>query len=57
MIIYSEIRCSDCLSEFGDGPRYGVIKEDASHAYTDEERKLGGHLYQVLVCADCAAWY
>lgn len=57
MIIVSEVRCSDCLSEFRDGPRFGVIKEDKSQSYSDEERSLGAHLYQVLVCRECAGWY
>ena len=57
MIIVSEIRCSDCLDEFGDGHRYHVIKEDKSQDYSDEERLLGAHLYPVLVCEDCAGWY
>jgi hypothetical protein len=57
MIVASEIRCSECLDEFGDGARYAVVKEDTSNAYSDEERSLGGHLYQVLVCEDCANWY
>jgi hypothetical protein len=57
VIVVSEIRCSDCLCEFLDGPRYAVIKEDKSQSYNDEERLLGAHLYQVLVCRDCSAWY
>lgn len=57
MIVVSEVRCSDCLAEFKTGPRFAVIKEDKSQPYTDEERQLGGHLYQVFVCGDCAAWY
>ena len=57
MIIVSDIRCSDCLEEFKDNPRFAVIKEDKSQSYNDEERLLGGHLYQVLVCSDCAGWY
>lgn len=57
MIVVSEIRCSDCLSDFLSGRRYAVLKEDKSQPYSDEERGLGGHLYQVLVCEDCAAWY
>lgn len=57
MIVVSEVRCSDCLEEFGSGQRFAVIKEDKSQQYTDEERQLGGHLYQVLVCAECAGWY
>ena len=57
MIIVSEIRCSDCLNEFGTGPKFAVIKEDTSQSYTDEERQLSAHLYQVLVCADCVGWY
>jgi hypothetical protein len=57
MIIVSEVRCADCLEEFREGPRYAVIKEDKSQAYNDEERLLGAHLYQVLVCGDCAGWY
>jgi hypothetical protein len=56
MIVVSEIRCSDCLHEFA-GLRFAVIKEDKSQPYNDEERLLGGHLYQVLVCRDCAEWY
>lgn len=57
MIVVSEVRCSDCLVEFEDGSRFAVIKEDKSQAYNEEERLLGAHLYQVLVCEDCAAWY
>lgn len=57
MIVVSEMRCSDCLAEFNAGPRFAVIKEDKSQSYSDEERQLGGHLYQVLVCADCSGWY
>lgn len=57
MIVVSDVRCSDCLTEFHYGPRFAVIKEDKSQSYSDEERELGGHLYQVLVCADCAGWY
>lgn len=57
MIVVSTVRCSDCLELFADGPRYGVIKEDKSQAYSEEERFLGGHLYQVLVCRECADWY
>ena len=57
MIVVSEVRCSDCLTEVGDGSRFAVVKEDKSQSYTDEERLLGGHLYQVLVCEDCAGWY
>jgi hypothetical protein len=57
MIIVSEVRCSDCLAEFRDGPRYAVVKEDKSQSYNEEERLLGGHLYEVFVCADCANWY
>jgi hypothetical protein len=57
MIVVSEVRCSDCLAEFQGGPRFAVVKEDKSQSYSAEERQLGGHLYQVLVCADCAGWY
>ena len=58
MIVCSEIRCSDCLNEFKvDGPRFSVIKEDIHNSYSDEERRMGAHLYQVLVCDDCALWY
>lgn len=57
MIVVSEVRCSDCLNEFRDGPRFAVVKEDTSHPYTDEERLHGGHLYEVLVCEPCAGWY
>ena len=58
MIVVSEVRCSDCLNEFkADAPRFAVIKEDKSQDYNEEERLLGAHLFQVLVCADCAGWY
>jgi hypothetical protein len=57
MIVVSEVRCSDCLAEFGDGPKFGVIKEDKSQSYNEEARMLGAHLFQVLVCGDCAGWY
>lgn len=57
MIVVSDVRCSDCLVEFGTGQRFAVIKEDKSQSYSEEERQLGGHLYQVLVCAECAGWY
>jgi hypothetical protein len=57
MIVVSEIRCSDCLNEFSDGAKFAVIKEDKSQAYSTEERLLGGHLYHVFVCLDCAGWY
>lgn len=57
MIVISEVRCSDCLDEFRDGPRFAVVKEDKSQFYNAEERLLGAHLYQVLVCSDCANWY
>ncbi len=57
MIVVSEVRCSDCLTDFEDGPRFSVVKEDKSQPYNEEERLLGGHLYQVLVCDDCAEWY
>lgn len=57
MIVVSEVRCSDCLNEFGDGRRFAVIKEDKGQSYDDEERLLGAHLYQVLVCHDCVGWY
>jgi hypothetical protein len=57
MIVVSEVRCSDCLGEFGNGPRFAVIKEDTGCSYSDEERLLGGHLYQVLVCKECVGWY
>jgi hypothetical protein len=57
MIVVSEVRCSDCLQDFEDGPRFHVIKEDSSQSYTDEARQLGGHLYAVLVCEDCAVGY
>jgi hypothetical protein len=53
----TEMRCSDCLSEFEDGDRFAVIKEDKSRSYNDEERLLGAHLFQVLVCETCAGWY
>ncbi len=56
MIVISDVRCSDCLHDFS-GPRFAVIKDDKSQPYSDEERLLGGHLYQVLVCADCVQWY
>jgi hypothetical protein len=32
MIVVSEIRCSDCLNEFGDGLRFAVVKEDKSQS-------------------------
>ena len=51
------MRCSDCLSEFHGGARFAVIKEDKGQSYNDEERRLGAHLYQVLVCSDCKDWY
>lgn len=57
MIVVSEVRCSDCLAEFHDARRFAVVKEDKSQSYSEEERQLGGHLYQVLVCADCVTWY
>jgi hypothetical protein len=57
MIVVSEVRCSDCLQEFRDGPRFAVVKEDKSQSYSDEERLLGGHLFHVLVCELCAGWY
>ncbi len=57
MIVCSEVRCSDCFEEFGDRDRYTVIKTDTSQSYTDEERQLSAHLFQVLVCANCAGWY
>jgi hypothetical protein len=57
VIVVSEIRCSDCLAEFKCGHRFAVIKEDTSQGYSPAERQLGAHLYQVLVCADCAGWY
>jgi hypothetical protein len=57
MNVVSEIRCSDCLNEFGDGLRFAVVKEDKSQSYSDEERSLGGHLYQVFVCWSCSDWY
>ena len=57
MIDVSGIRCSDCLTEFKNGARFAVVKEDKSNSYTDEERLLGGHLSQVLVCQDCSGWY
>jgi hypothetical protein len=57
MIVVSEVRCSDCLQEFEDGPRFAVIKADKSQSYNDEERLLGGHLYPVFVCEACANWY
>lgn len=56
MIVVREVRCSDCLFEFG-GLRFAVIKEDTSQSYNEEERLLGAHLYQVLVCRDCSLWY
>jgi hypothetical protein len=43
VIVISEIRCSDCLSEFGQGPRFAVIKDDTSQVYNNEERRLGAH--------------
>jgi hypothetical protein len=57
MIVVSEVRCSDCLDDFDGGPRFAVIKNDTSQSYNDEERLLGAHLYQVLVCEACAQWY
>jgi hypothetical protein len=57
MIVVSEVRCSDCLEEFGGGLRFAVIKEDKGQSYNEEGRLLGGHLYQVLVCWSCADWY
>ena len=57
MIVVSEVRCSDCLQEFKGRSRFVVIKEDQSQRYNEEERQLGAHLYQVLVCGDCAEWY
>ena len=57
MIVCSEVRCSDCLNEFRDRQRFAVIKEDKSQTYSDEERLLGAHLYQVLVCGECVGWY
>lgn len=57
MILISQVRCSDCLNEFKDGPRFAVVKEDQRQSSNEEERRLGGHLYQVLVCSDCARWY
>ena len=58
MIVVSEIRCSDCLQEFNwRVPKFAVIKEDKSQSYNEEARVLGAHLYQVLVCGDCAKWY
>jgi hypothetical protein len=57
VIVVSEVLCSDCLADFRDAPRYRVLKEDKSQPYSDEERLLGGHLYVVLVCEDCAGWY
>ena len=51
------MRCSDCLNEFHGTPRFAVIKTDKSQVYSEEERLLGGDLYQVLVCGDCAEWY
>jgi hypothetical protein len=36
---------------------HAVVKEDKVTAYNDEERSLGAHLYQVLVCEDCVGWY
>lgn len=57
MIIVSEVRCSDCLDEFGEGDRYAVIKRHDGDAYSDEELALGANLYHVLVCANCAGWY
>jgi len=57
VIVVSEVRCSDCLTEFQGGTRFAVVKTDTSQPYSDEELQLGGHLYQVLVCAACAGWY
>ena len=57
MIVVSDIRCSDCLEEFNGRPCFAVIKEDKGQSYSDEERLLDGHLYQVLVCGECVAWY
>jgi hypothetical protein len=57
VIVVSDVRCSDCLAEFDAGPIFAVVKEDKAHAYSEEERQLGGHLYQVLICGDCAQWY
>jgi hypothetical protein len=57
MIVVSDVRCSDCLTDFGAGPKFAVIKEDKSQHYTDEERQLSGHLYEVFVCSDCVGWY
>lgn len=57
MIVVSEIRCSDCLQEFSGRARFGVVKEDTSRPHNDEERLLGAHLFQVLVCEDCSGWY
>jgi hypothetical protein len=57
MIVVSEVRCSDCLAEFGNAKRFHVLKEDKSRDYTDEERSMTAHLYPVLVCEACAGWY
>ena len=57
MIVISEVRCSDCLTDFDDRARFAVIKEDRSQSYNDEERLLGAHLYQVWVCELCSDWY
>lgn len=55
--VAAEIRCSDCLQEFGSGEMFAVIKEDTSCVYGEESRMLGAHLFQALVCDDCAEWY
>jgi hypothetical protein len=57
MIIVSNVRCSDCFELFHKNKRFAVIKEDKSQKYNYEERSLGAHLFQVLVCADCSGWY
>jgi len=57
MIVCNEVRCSDCLNEFNDSPRFAVIKEDTTRPYNEEERLLSGHLFEVLVCGDCVKWY
>lgn len=57
MIVVSEVRCSDCLNEFGNGPKYAVIKTDKSQTYNEEEMLLGAHLFEVFVCRECVGWY
>ena len=48
------------LDAFAEGQRIGRLGLGAGlcpQDYTDEERQLSAHLYQVLVCADCVGWY